>query len=122
MEKGIYLRNGHFSISYSTTIPRQVGLSGSSSIIIATLRALIEFYNIPVGFDRDLQSIVLVIMNMRKMRNIMNIMNILIIMNTMNTMNVMNIMNIMNIMNTINAMNITLMLVCIVLLVVRSFP
>ena len=59
MEKGIYLRNSYFSISYTTTIPRQVGLSGSSSIIIATLRALIEFYNIPVGLGLVYQSAIL---------------------------------------------------------------
>jgi glucuronokinase len=32
-----------FSIRYSTTIPRQVGLAGSSAIITATLRALREY-------------------------------------------------------------------------------
>lgn len=46
------LQSGSFTCflpcSYDTTIPRQVGLSGSSSIIIATLRALLEFYSIPV--------------------------------------------------------------------------
>ena len=34
--------------SYDTTIPRQVGLSGSSSIIIATLRSLMKYYSVPV--------------------------------------------------------------------------
>jgi glucuronokinase len=37
-----------FSIRYSTTIPRQVGLAGSSAIITATLRALMEYYGITI--------------------------------------------------------------------------
>ena len=35
---------GGFSVSYSTTIPRQVGMGGSSAIVIATLRALCDFH------------------------------------------------------------------------------
>ncbi|HTL31409.1 MAG TPA: hypothetical protein VL282_19400 [Tepidisphaeraceae bacterium] len=34
-----------FSISFDTDIPRLVGLSGSSAIIVATLRALMKFYD-----------------------------------------------------------------------------
>ncbi|KAK8789322.1 hypothetical protein WA588_001207 [Blastocystis sp. NMH] len=45
-ERGIYINETPFTLSYDTTIPRQVGLSGSSSIVIATLRALLEFYRI----------------------------------------------------------------------------
>ena len=45
---GIYLNETPFTISYDTTIPRQVGLSGSSSIVIATLRALMQYYRVPV--------------------------------------------------------------------------
>jgi glucuronokinase len=41
-----YLRN--FTIRYSTTIPMRVGLAGSSAIIIATLRALMKFYNVEI--------------------------------------------------------------------------
>ena len=48
MQRGIYINMQPFVISYDTTIPREVGLSGSSSIIIATLRALMKFYSIPV--------------------------------------------------------------------------
>lgn len=47
-ERGIYINETPFTLSYDTTIPRQVGLSGSSSIVIATLRALMEFYRISV--------------------------------------------------------------------------
>jgi glucuronokinase len=46
--KGLALHERRFSIRYSTTIPRQVGLAGSSAIITATLRALMEFYGVTV--------------------------------------------------------------------------
>jgi glucuronokinase len=46
--KGLVLHDRRFSIRYSTTIPRQVGLAGSSAIITATLRALMEFYGVTV--------------------------------------------------------------------------
>jgi glucuronokinase len=36
------------TISYSTDIPRLVGLSGSSAIIVATLRALMQFYEVEI--------------------------------------------------------------------------
>jgi glucuronokinase len=38
----------NFSIRYQTNIPRQVGLAGSSALITATLRCLIEFYGIEI--------------------------------------------------------------------------
>ena len=37
-----------FTISYQSDIPRLVGLAGSSSIIVATMRALMQFYNVDV--------------------------------------------------------------------------
>lgn len=37
-----------FSIRYQSNIPRQVGLAGSSAIIVATLRCLMEFYGIDI--------------------------------------------------------------------------
>ena len=45
-ERGIALGGRNFTISYDTTIPRQVGLGGSSAIITATIRALMEFYEV----------------------------------------------------------------------------
>lgn len=42
----IPLHKGNFSVRYETNIPRQVGLAGSSAIIVATLRALMEFYSV----------------------------------------------------------------------------
>lgn len=44
----ITLPNKNFTIRYSSSIPRQVGLAGSSAIIIATMRALSEFYNVVI--------------------------------------------------------------------------
>lgn len=46
--QGYALRNQNFSIRYETTIPRAVGLAGSSAIIVATLRALMEFFEVPI--------------------------------------------------------------------------
>lgn len=40
-----------FTIDYATTIPRLVGLSGSSAIVVATLRALMEFYDAHVPLE-----------------------------------------------------------------------
>ncbi len=45
---GARLRGENFAISYSTTIPRQVGLAGSSAIITASFRALMEFYGVEI--------------------------------------------------------------------------
>ena len=47
-------RHGHaldgrnFSVRYQSNIPRQVGLAGSSAIIVATLRCLMEFYGVEI--------------------------------------------------------------------------
>jgi glucuronokinase len=38
----------NFTLEFSTNIPRLVGLSGSSSIIVATMRALMKFYNVDI--------------------------------------------------------------------------
>jgi glucuronokinase len=42
------LHDRTFSIRYASNIPRQVGLAGSSAIIVATLRALMEFYDVTI--------------------------------------------------------------------------
>lgn len=47
-KQGIALHQRNFSIRYSTRIPRQVGLAGSSAIIVATLRCLMEFYGVTI--------------------------------------------------------------------------
>jgi glucuronokinase len=42
------LHNRNFSVRYQTNIPRQVGLAGSSALIVATLRCLMEFYGVDI--------------------------------------------------------------------------
>lgn len=46
--RDIPLHSQNFSIRYHSSIPRQVGLAGSSSIIVATLRCLMEFYDVAI--------------------------------------------------------------------------
>lgn len=42
------LHDRNFSVRYQSNIPRQVGLAGSSAIIVATLRALMDFYGVEI--------------------------------------------------------------------------
>lgn len=42
------LHERNFSVRYESNIPRCVGLAGSSAIIVATLRALMKFYNVQI--------------------------------------------------------------------------
>lgn len=46
LDHGIALPNKNFSVSYDTNIPRQVGLAGSSAIVTALFKALMEFYGL----------------------------------------------------------------------------
>lgn len=52
-KQGISLHDRSFSIRYESTIPRQVGMAGSSAIIVATLRCLMEFYDVRI--PREIQ-------------------------------------------------------------------
>ncbi len=47
----IQLHSQNFSVRYDSHIPRQVGLAGSSSIITAMLRCLLEFYEIDMPLE-----------------------------------------------------------------------
>ena len=47
-KRDIPLHDRNFSIRYETTIPRQVGLAGSSAIVVATIRALQDFYGVVI--------------------------------------------------------------------------
>lgn len=47
-ENGIKLSNKNFTVRYQTSIPRQVGLAGSSAIVTATFRALMQFYGVEI--------------------------------------------------------------------------
>ncbi len=47
--RNIALHDRNFSIRYESTIPRQVGLAGSSAIIVAACRALMDFYGVSIA-------------------------------------------------------------------------
>lgn len=47
----IKLANKNFTIRYHSSIPRQVGLAGSSAIITATMRALMKYYDVSIPID-----------------------------------------------------------------------
>jgi glucuronokinase len=49
--RGVALHDRAFSMRYSTSIPRQVGLAGSSAIVVATLRCLMEFYDVAIPLE-----------------------------------------------------------------------
>ncbi|MCF6314081.1 MAG: GHMP kinase [Verrucomicrobiales bacterium] len=44
----IQLAQRNFTLQYQSNIPSQVGMAGSSAIITACLRALMEFYEVPI--------------------------------------------------------------------------
>jgi len=50
-ERDLQLHRQNFSVRYTSDIPRQVGLAGSSSIIVATLRCLMDFYEIQIPVE-----------------------------------------------------------------------
>lgn len=47
--KSIRLHGKNFTIRYRSSIPRQVGLAGSSAIITATIKALMAFYEVEIS-------------------------------------------------------------------------
>jgi glucuronokinase len=47
----LLLHDRNFSVRYATNIPRQVGLAGSSAIIVATVRCLMEFYGVEIPLE-----------------------------------------------------------------------
>ncbi len=51
--RNLKLHDRNFSVRYETNIPRQVGLAGSSSIIVATLRCLMKFYGIDIPLEQQ---------------------------------------------------------------------
>ena len=48
---GLVLHDRNFAARFESTVPRQVGLAGSSAIIVATLRCLVEWYNVSIPLD-----------------------------------------------------------------------
>ncbi len=47
-EKSIRIPNKNFTIRYRSSIPRQVGLAGSSAIVTATMKALMRFFEVEI--------------------------------------------------------------------------
>lgn len=47
-ENGIELPDRNFTIEYESSIPQRLGLGGSSAIIMAALRALVEYYGLDI--------------------------------------------------------------------------
>ena len=58
--RGLTLHDRKFSVRYQTTIPRQVGLAGSSAIIVATLRCLMEYYDVQLPLETQPMFVLLV--------------------------------------------------------------
>jgi len=58
LENDIKLNGKNFTVRYHSSIPRQVGLAGSSAIVTATFRALMTFYKVPIP-EELLPSIIL---------------------------------------------------------------
>lgn len=51
LRNDIKFKNKNFTIRYQSTIPRQVGLAGSSAIVIATFKALMQFYEVDIPLN-----------------------------------------------------------------------
>jgi glucuronokinase len=50
-QKNIPLAEKNFTIRYESDIPRQLGLGGSSAIIVAVMRTLLQFYGVEVPIE-----------------------------------------------------------------------
>ena len=48
LQRGIHLDDRNFTVRYTTSIPVQVGLAGSSAIVTATINALMSFYGVEI--------------------------------------------------------------------------
>jgi glucuronokinase len=48
IEQGVTLPERNFTVRYGTTIPARLGLAGSSAIITALMKALMQFYRIEI--------------------------------------------------------------------------
>lgn len=47
-ETGVELDNRNFTVEYESTIPLRLGMGGSSAIITAALRALMQYFNVEI--------------------------------------------------------------------------
>ncbi len=50
-QNSIRLPNRNFTVRYRSSIPRQVGMSGSSAIVVALFRALTQFYKVEIPLE-----------------------------------------------------------------------
>ena len=50
-DNNIKLPNRNFTVRYRSSIPRQVGMSGSSAIVVALFRALMQFYKVEIPIE-----------------------------------------------------------------------
>lgn len=51
--RGIELPNRNFTLEYESTVPLRLGLGGSSAIITAALRALIQYYQLDIPIEQQ---------------------------------------------------------------------
>jgi glucuronokinase len=51
ISRGHRLHDRNFSVRYESDVPRQVGLAGSSAIIVATIRCLMDFYHVEIPLE-----------------------------------------------------------------------
>lgn len=61
-KKGAPLPDKKFRISYHSDVPRLVGMAGSSAIITATMRALLQFYGVEISLP-EFPSLILSVEN-----------------------------------------------------------
>ncbi|MBL8238569.1 MAG: GHMP kinase [Bryobacterales bacterium] len=52
-ERGIVLPNRNFTLEYESTVPLRLGMGGSSAIVTAALRALIEYYGLQIPIEEQ---------------------------------------------------------------------
>ena len=50
-DQGIELENRNFTIEYESTIPLRLGMGGSSSIIVAALRAVSQYFGVEIPLE-----------------------------------------------------------------------
>lgn len=52
-ERGIELPNRNFTLEYESTVPLRLGMGGSSAIVTAALRALIQYYDLRIPLEEQ---------------------------------------------------------------------
>lgn len=52
-EKGVELPNRNFTLEYESTVPLRLGMGGSSAIVTAALRALVQYYNLNIPIEEQ---------------------------------------------------------------------